>query len=189
MTSKGGFTALLLLVAVLARFWGLKHRCKFRWIADSKVAINRVVLVTRKDHCCPTQQPDNCNYLSLIQELRRPLSSEWIKGHQDETKSYEQLSSDAKLNVDTDRLATAIHKNPRAKPMRSTEHLPATKMSIQILSTRFVYGNFDGNIRYHVNAGYMKAYLQARNNWSETVWKTIDMTSFGRHFKTITQKL
>ena len=187
----GGFTAPLLLVTVLARFWGLKHRCKFRWIVDSKVAINRVVLVTRHDNS-PNKQPNNCDYLSLIQELfkelRRPLSSEWIKGHQDDKKSYDQLSSDAKLNVDTDRLAISIHKNPRAKPMRDMAHLPATKISIQILSTRF-YGNFEDNVRHHVNAGYMKAYLQARNNWSEQVWRTIDMTSFGKHFKTITQKL
>jgi hypothetical protein len=35
----------------------------------------------------------------------------------------------------------------------------------------------------------MKKYLQARHNWSEKVWRTIDMTSFGKHFKTITQKL
>jgi hypothetical protein len=44
----GGFTAPLLLITSLARHWGLKHRCKFRWLADSQVAINRVTVVTRQ---------------------------------------------------------------------------------------------------------------------------------------------
>ena len=71
--------------------------------------------------------------------------------------------------------------------MRNTAHLPATKISIQILATRF-YGNLDVNIRYHINAGYLKAYLQDRHQWSEATWGTIDINSFGTHFKTIPLK-
>ena len=53
----GGFMAPLLLITSLTRHWGLKNRCKFRRLADSQVAINRVtVLVTRKDYR-PTKQP------------------------------------------------------------------------------------------------------------------------------------
>ncbi|KAI2499411.1 hypothetical protein MHU86_15056 [Fragilaria crotonensis] len=184
----GGFTAPLLLVTVLARHWGLRHRCTFRWIADSKVAINRVTLVTRKDHR-PTSQPDNADYLSLIKdlfkELRRPLHAQWIKSHQDSQKQYEQLSADAKLNVDVDNLATAFHKRKRANPSRSTDHLPASAISIVINKTRF-YGNIDANIRYHINGSYLKDYLQIRHHWSEFVWNLIDLRAFGRHFKTIT---
>lgn len=37
----GGITApLLLVITALVRYWGLKHCCKFRWIADSKVALS-----------------------------------------------------------------------------------------------------------------------------------------------------
>lgn len=61
----GGFTAPLLLVTVLSRHWELRHSCKFRWLADSEVAINRVTFVTRKDHS-PTKQADNSDYLSTI---------------------------------------------------------------------------------------------------------------------------
>jgi hypothetical protein len=65
----GGFTApLLLLVTVLAQHWGLRHRCTFRWLADSKVAINRVTFVTWKDYS-PTKQPDNIDHLSTIKDL------------------------------------------------------------------------------------------------------------------------
>ena len=34
----GGFTAPLLLVTTLAKHWGLRHRCKFRWLAEGKAA-------------------------------------------------------------------------------------------------------------------------------------------------------
>jgi hypothetical protein len=183
----GGFTAPLLLVTVLAKHWGLKHRCSFRWLADSQVAINRVTLVTRKDYR-PTTQPDNCDYLSLIKELfrelRRPLQAQWIKSHQDSSSPYEKLSADAKLNVDADKLATDFHSMRRAKPLTQTEHLHSTAISVMILKTRF-YGNIDTNIRYHINGSYMKAYLQRRHSWTEHVWNTIDITAFGRHFKQI----
>ena len=42
----GGFAAPLLLVAAIARFWGIQHRCKFRWIVDSTAAISKVEMVT-----------------------------------------------------------------------------------------------------------------------------------------------
>ena len=46
----GGFTGPLLLITLLARFWGLRHRCTFRWLVDSRIAINRVIFVTRTPH-------------------------------------------------------------------------------------------------------------------------------------------
>ena len=151
------------------------------------MAINRVSLVTRKDYR-PTSQPDNVDYLSLIKDLykdlRRPLSAHWIKSHQDSRTTYEHLSADAKLNVDVDSLATASHMNKRAHPIRSTEHLPSAAISIFIDKTRY-YQNIDENMRYHINGSYLKDYLQQRHQWSEYVWYTIDMTAFGRHFKTI----
>jgi hypothetical protein len=74
----GGFTAPLLLITALAGHWGMKHRCTFRWLADSQVAINRVTIVTHKDYR-PTKQPDNCDYISTItelyRELRRPIQA------------------------------------------------------------------------------------------------------------------
>jgi hypothetical protein len=173
----GGFTAPLLLVTVLARFWKLKHSCSFRWLADNQVAINRITLVTRPDYA-PTKQPDNCDYLSLIRdlfkELRQPLQAQWIKSHQDFSSPYEKLSADTKLNIEVDKLATAFHKKPKAQSMRDTAHIPSaapsTKISVQIQSTRYDV-NLDDNIRYHVNSGYMKTYLQTRHSWSESVWK------------------
>jgi hypothetical protein len=97
---------------------------------------------------------------------------------------YGQLSSEAKLNVDADELATLAHMKSNAKPMRITPHIPSTKISITILKTRYS-GNFDSNLRYHINGGYLRGHLQSTNNWTDTVWNTIDMNSFGRNMKRI----
>ena len=186
----GGFTAPLLLVTILARHWKLRHRCKFRWLADSKVALSRVSIVTRPDHK-PTKQLDNIDYVSVIEELfkelRRPMQAHWVKSHQDSSKPYAQLTPEAKLNVDVDELATSYHTRTSGKSKRSTPHINSTKISITILKTRYA-GNINVNIKYHINGSYMKTHLQHSNKWSESTWATIDMTAFGRHFKRISLK-
>jgi hypothetical protein len=168
----------------------MRHKCKFRWLDDSKVAINRVTFVTRKDYS-PTKQPDNSDYLAtindLFRELRRPMKTQWIKSQQDGEKSYDQLTSDANLNVDIDNLATKCHQNKRAKPRRVTAHIPSMQMSISILTTRFYY-KLDEHIRYHVNGSNLCNYIQTRHNWSDKVWDMIDMNAFGRNFKAIPLK-
>ena len=45
------------LVTLLEQYWGLQHRCKFRWLVGSQVAINWVNFVMRKDYR-PTSHPD-----------------------------------------------------------------------------------------------------------------------------------
>ena len=41
----------------------------------------------------------------------------------------------------------------------------------------------DTNIRYHINGGYLRNYLQTTHGWTNTVWETIDMQAFGRHLQ------
>lgn len=183
----GGFTAPLLLITLIARHWGLRHRCKFRWIVDSQIAINRVIFTIRKDYR-PTKQPDNTDYLSVIRELhhelRRPIRIQWIKSHQDHKTAYAKLSPDAKLNIDVDKLATQQHNRPRSKPAPTTAHIPATKMSITINKIRYA-GNIDANLRFQINGGYLRQYLQRKHGWSDRTWDTINLPALGRHLKTL----
>ena len=174
-------------MTILARYWGLRHNCKFRWLVDSCIAINRVQFVKRKDYR-PTAQPGNIDLLSIIQdlhkELRRPLIAQWIKSHQDTSTTYNKLLLDAKLNVDADELATKAHTRPRSQPIRSTAHIPATQVSISINRVRY-YGNLDANLRFNINGGCLRNYLQTKHAWSNAAWDKLDLPAFGRH----TQKL
>jgi hypothetical protein len=183
----GGFTAPLLLITLLARHWGLRHRCKFRWLVDSKIAINRVTFVVSKDHR-PTKQPENIDYLSVIRdlhkELRRPLKIQWIKGHQDNRSKYDTLPPDTQLNIDADHLATSFHTRPRSQPIPTTEQIDTTKVSITINNLRYA-SNIDGNLRFQINGGYLRRYLQSKHGWSNSTWSTINLPAFGRHLKTL----
>jgi hypothetical protein len=182
----GGFTAPLLLITLLARHWGLRHRCKFRWLVDSKIAINRVTFIVSKDHR-PKKQPDHSDYLTVIRdlhkELRRPLKSQWIKAHQDEKTTYEKLSADAKLNVDADKLATDAH-HRRPKPTPTPAHIPSTQISITINKHRYA-SNIDANIRFQINGGYLRRYLQTKHKWTDKTWNNIDIPALGRFLKSL----
>ena len=57
-------------------------------------------------------------------------------------------------------------------------------MSISILNTRF-FGKLDDHLKYHVNGGYLRGYTQSKHKWSDKVWDMINMTAFGKNFKSI----
>ena len=60
-----GFASALLLIASLARNWGIRHRCSFRWISDSKSAILRVYKTNRREGVAG-KQPYDSDILSMI---------------------------------------------------------------------------------------------------------------------------
>ena len=67
-----GLAAPLLLVTCLARFWGLKHKCRYSWVVDSIAAISTVKITTRVSRKL-RRAPDNSDYVMVIRLLRREL--------------------------------------------------------------------------------------------------------------------
>jgi hypothetical protein len=108
----GGFTAPLVLIQAISQYWGLKHRCKFYWIVDSKAAMAKVKMYSQRGE--NMKYPDNSDYVSvirnIIRNLRRPIRHVWVKGHQDDRKAYNDLDYAAQQNVDVDSLATDYFK-------------------------------------------------------------------------------
>jgi hypothetical protein len=119
---------------------GIRHKCRFRWITDSTSAISKVRIYTVKGKL--NRYPEHSDYVMAIQELaaelKRPILPHWVKGHQDDERSYDKLTPEAKLNVDVDELATKqfddISRNP---PMRSIDHLPTQKITLSINGQRY----------------------------------------------------
>ena len=59
----------------------------------------------------PRQYPDDIDYVTAIRELYQSLGgrhmrTKWVKGHQDDQYAYQDLSSEAQLNIDSDALAS-----------------------------------------------------------------------------------
>lgn len=185
----GGLTAPLLLVLSLAKYWGLHHRCRYRWLTDSKAAISKVNVITKPNYF-HRRYPDDVDYVTAIKELHgalrgRKLRPTWIKGHQDETHSYDELSPDARLNVDVDELASAhFLTGTGTRPTPRIMHLQEHKVTIAINGVIYPT-RIDEQIRYHINGSYIKEQIQRQQGWNETTWNKIDFTAFGRHFKTL----
>jgi hypothetical protein len=157
-----GLAAPLLLIASLARFWGLKHKCQYRWIVDSKAAIATVTVTTRISHQL-RRAPDNSDYVMVIGSLRReigkPIEAIWVKGHQDETTRYEDLTVTVKHNMDADALATWYREALPSAPQTKREHIQEEMISITINGERYT-SNIEDSIRYHINGYFLKRYMQ-----------------------------
>ena len=175
----GGLAAPLFLVVALARFWGLKHKCRYRWITDSKAAISKVTVVTRVSHQL-RRAPDNSDYLMVIRSLRRelgkPIETTWVKGHQDGETSYDDLSDSAKHNVDVDAMATWYRDNLPSAPIRNKEHIAEEMFSITIQGTRYST-KVEDHIRYHVNGYYIRQYMQSKNRWNDQTWTKVNLSA------------
>jgi ribonuclease HI len=183
----GGLVAPLLLCTSLAAFWGLRHRCRYRWATDSQAAISKVQFITRPSKRL-SKAPEDVDYLTAIRELHKSLGgrlqTQWVKGHQDEKQSYDTLSYDAKLNVDADALATDHMNGSTNLPSQYIPHTPWMQVSIEINGQRYP-SQIDAQMRFHINGSYLKRYLQERQCWSEATWNKIDMYSFGKFFRNL----
>ncbi|KAI2498313.1 hypothetical protein MHU86_16183 [Fragilaria crotonensis] len=181
-----GCASSLLLITIISRMWGLRHRCSFCWITDSRAAISRITRYVLPGGRCIKQMPDDADLISLIatlyRELRRPFRPEWVKGHQDSLQSYEHLPFKARLNIDADFLATRYRLRGRLKSSPLVDHQIGQKVSILINGKRLT-SQFDSCIRYHINGYHLRRYMQERHAWSDCTWEDIDFHLFGQHFK------
>ena len=174
------------LCASLARFWGMSHRCRYKWLTDSKAAISKVTFIIQSSSR-PRRYPDNIDLDTAIRELHQSLGGrkmkiKWVRGHQDDRTPYEELPSEAKLNIDSDSLASDHYWSGRGqKPIETIPHFPEFQVSILINGIRYP-SKIDQQLRYHINGSYLKNHLQRRYRWNEKVWHLIDFTNFGRFF-------
>jgi hypothetical protein len=143
----GGLTAPLLFCVSLSKFWCLAHRCRYTWLTNSRAAISKVTVITQKSYES-SRYPDDVDYITAIRELHRSLGGrrlrrlKWVKGHQDQDKDYDDLSRDARLNVDVDTLASDCFWNDSGyKPISSIPHM--YEQQVTITSNGVLYPSFD----------------------------------------------
>lgn len=182
-----GIASALLLIASVARNWGLRHRCSFRIITDSRSALAKIRHILKR-HGLESRQPPESDLLmmihSLLREIRRKVSFRWTKGHQDSIASYASLPRDARMNVDADFLATRYRLRGKLKSSSHIDHYPEQRISISIQGIRLT-SQLDSCIRYHVNGYHLKQYMLERKGWNEDIWNSIDFGLFGQHTRSL----
>jgi hypothetical protein len=169
-----GYASALLFIDYLLQFWGIRHKCRFTWICDSKAAIFRVRRFATR-HPSRRMPPD----IDLISILRMHLASikckvkhQWIKGHQDSSLTR-ILSVPAILNIEADSLASGCRTIGSLRSRPGCKHSHPQQFSISINHQRLT-GQFDECIQCHVNGNHLRHYLQEKTSWSDNVWDTID---------------
>ncbi|MGV2339258.1 MAG UNVERIFIED_CONTAM: hypothetical protein LVR18_36350 [Planctomycetaceae bacterium] len=126
--------------------------------------------------------------MELTEELKRPITASWVRGHQDAHNDYSDLSREAKLNIDVDELATNHRLTRNSQPMRNVQHLSSQKVTMTINGQRFPT-NWDTNIRWTINGTYLKVYLQSKYNWSDATWQSIDHDHLYQHMRSLTHSV
>lgn len=181
----GGCASSLLFLSSLSRFWGLRHRCSFRWYTDSTSAIRRF-----HKHCGrskrSTQMPPDSDLLSIIssclKQLKRPFKPRWVRAHQDDSMAYDRLPLAARLNIAADFLATRYRQHGRLRAIEMVDHQIDHQVSIYI-NRLPVTSQHDDCIRFHVNGYHHRNYVQQHHGWDNRTWESIDFYTFGKHFK------
>jgi hypothetical protein len=122
---------------------------------------------------------------SLIRDIRRKISFNWIKGHQDNCRPYSTLPQSVQINIDADFLATRYRVRGKLRPSPRVEHIPAQRISTSINGVQ-VSSQYDDCIRYHVNGYHLRRYMQDKKKWPDKTRDDIDFDLFGTHFRSLT---
>ncbi|KAI2498083.1 hypothetical protein MHU86_16393 [Fragilaria crotonensis] len=181
----GGYAAALILISILQRSWGKRHKCQFRWITDSKSAITNVANSTLH-RPIKARQPSNPDYMSIIQHetksIRRKISRFWVKGHQTVRSQPAESTSnkDAVRNSHVDHLATWYReRSKKRQSVEKTDHTPEAKITLSVNGVRLV-SQIESCLRFHINGYHLRLYVQSKHKWTNNTWDRIDVDIFGR---------
>jgi ribonuclease HI len=144
---------------------------------DNKSMVRRSGTFPERWECYPNRTMDSeWDVLSQIWSTRRqdlavPICH--IKGHQDRTTPYEELSLEAQLNVDADRLAEAYLETHPDDDYARAPLLPAGRCSLH-LQTGTVSHHYKREVREARTRPAMEDYLETRNGWTVANRESID---------------
>jgi hypothetical protein len=191
-----GFAASLEVLVLLLTLTSNSYRRTFQsritvqtWIDNAGAVghLKRLHRSVRPSRAYPNDQ----DLLSHIKWLWTKLPRvdwkiDWVKGHQDSERPFEELQRNARLNVLADELATNFYHQVKATNQHSRRNsifFPSSQIGI-IVNGQRVTANVTEAIRYHISGTKMRKFLQEqRPAWSDGVWEDIALTSLGVAFK------
>ena len=48
-------------------------------------------------------------------------------------------------------------------------------------------GHIEASFRYHVDGSYLRCYMQAKHQWTDRTWTSVDLESFGKFYRRLPQ--
>ena len=117
---------------------------------------------------------------SLLRQTVTPMhpnvKAMWIKGHQDEHTSMEELSHPSLLNVAADELAEFAYEACESS-QENPPPFPTTRISLIIAGKR-VTSKMTHQVEEAIHLPHLKQYRNHKYSWAPHIWDTIDWNSF-----------
>jgi hypothetical protein len=172
-----GLTSATTFFVHLFKFCGVPPCWSFQFVSDNLGLITRINHLIRYPEHFPniTLQPD-WDLIRAIQiaicALGRPSTFDHVKGHQDDHHDYEDLSLEARLNVDADSLAGQFRRNDSSvRPL--VPRVSSNYAQLQI-DGKTISGSYRQAIRRATSFAPLYSYIQRKNSWSSDILNTID---------------
>ena len=106
-------------------------------------------------------------YLALLPLIPKHFHLYHVKGHQGDTKSWDDLAIPERLNIQADLIAMKQAKPPLNIP------LPSAPFAIYI-HQKYIHLNFQQRIRESCNEQEAKSFLQSKYNWNASTIQNIE---------------
>ncbi len=167
------------------------HQVAIPWewtlICDNESMVKKAQMDPAMDRIFPQSTLDSdwdvlAEIWTTITMLRNDSSRptvKHIKGHQDDTRSYHELSLNAQLNVDADKLADEyINHNPNHE-YHNAPLLPTSGAQIHLPSGTVTY-HLKRTLTHARTVQPLQAKLCKRNDWTADTFKLIDWEAHRR---------
>ena len=105
------------------------------------------------------------------------IALQHVRGHQDRTKSYENLPLQAQLNVDCDKAAKETMRE-QSQPATRPEPIEGTGATLY-LNNNMITTDINSEIANAAHGNNMKDYLKERHEWTETELNQINWKALG----------
>ena len=113
---------------------------------------------------------------ATLRDLPVQIDFQWVKGHQDSNKSYNELDIPARLNCDADR-AASLYRWPTNKSHQKIPPLPNTPSQL-VINNKIITSHIKQHIRSEATEPELMEYLKKKFLWDDHTLTTIDWNSF-----------
>jgi hypothetical protein len=129
---------------------------------------------------------DLTSSIVTMAQTMQGMQLQYIRGHQDRNRDYEQLPLLAQLNVDADSMANQYQRNHgRSRPQVL---LTATAGICLNTPDGSVTKNYTSAIRYQASAPELHQHIQERNQWTAQVFNYVNWPAHGTSIRARTDK-
>ena len=147
----------------------IEIRNEFLAICDNLAFVNKLSWLLEDDynnHGLHKSTEQEAFHLTL-QILPKAFTLEHVEDHQDDYRSYKDLSIKTSLNIDADEIATSSSSIPL------NHHIQSTKFIIYV-NNKYAHHQIDHKIRINSHAKYAKDFLCEKYSWTSFIFDEID---------------